>query len=74
MSGDYDYFIILDRLHITLGEKIKKWRMTKRLHQGLLDWMNKYNVKLRSAVKMRFFIGYEIGCALEYLHAHKYVF
>ena len=63
-----DFFIVLDRLDLTLGEQVKLWK--KEMPSGFGP-----NVRKRKEEFFceRLIVGYDICSALSYLHKHKYV-
>mmetsp|Transcript_25054 Transcript_25054/g.41569 ORF Transcript_25054/g.41569 Transcript_25054/m.41569 type:complete len:413 (-) Transcript_25054:666-1904(-) len=75
-EGEHDgYFLLLDRLHQTLGERIETWK-TEKFNQSLefslrsLGLENDNSVQLLSRTK----ISHQIAKAVEYLHSKNIVF
>ena len=63
-----DFFIILDRLDLTLGEQVKLWK--KELPSG---FGSKARQRKEEFFCERLIVGYDICSALSYLHKHQYV-
>ena len=67
------FFIVLDRLYDTLGEKILCWKEVASQNNGFFS-KKKKSVKLEKKQLWgeRILAAYDISRALRYLHGHRY--
>lgn len=66
---DGQFFLILDKLYDILPGRIKKWQKTKP--SGLKKLMDRGGKRASEAFVERLTVGYDLSCALKYLHDHK---
>ena len=75
--GTYNqYFLILDRLQETLGDRMDKWRLQMRrlnhpVYRGILD---KHGLKRKRHMAERLRMALQIASALEYLHDNRIIY
>lgn len=72
---DEGFFIILDRLHGTLDEKIDSWRRIYRKNSGI-NWCLRARSKqiLRELMVQRLTVAYDLAAAFFYLHENRLVY
>ena len=70
---DKDFFIILDRLHQTLDERIKDWLKSEKKFKGSVFGLGKNRNALRDLMVDRMTVAYDIAAALFYLHENRCV-
>lgn len=69
-----DYFLILDRLNLTLGGKIKEWEDRQRLSSGLTGCLMGGARKQQDLYRERIEASYDVANALYFLHSKKIVY
>ena len=70
------FFIVVDKLDVTLEKRIEVWRREREQDQtGLMGRLNgEYREKKREELYERLRIAYAIASAMEYLHSKGIVF
>ena len=68
---DKDFFIILDRLHETLDERVKTWHSNEKRHKGVAFGLGKNPTILRQMLVDRMTVAYDLASAFWYLHENK---
>lgn len=69
-----DFFIVVERLHDTLDQRIEKWRQEDKRLKGLKGRMRDWSGKKGANLFLdRLVAGYQLGSALEYLHRCRIV-
>jgi hypothetical protein len=70
-----DFFIILDRLHSTLDEEIKKWSALKKRYKGkMMGLIGSDKDGLKKLMVTRMTVAYDLASAFHYLHSNKLVY
>jgi len=72
--GHPDYFLILDRLYGTLGDKYGDWKEIKQDCKGFLGYKKKNCPKLKSLWDARLMVMYDIAGGMRYLHEHDMMY
>ncbi len=75
-TGDFlspNFFIVMDRLYETLGEKMQVWSSLKATHKGGLFGMCAHHLELEQLMVERLIVAYDLAAAFWYMHDHKYV-
>ena len=73
---DEDFFIILDRLHETLAQRMNHWhQIQKKNSRRLLGFLSKGKNKLamKDMLVDRMTIAYDLAAAFFYLHENRLV-
>lgn len=73
-TGDFmspNFFIIMDRLYETLGEKMKEWTTLKASHKGGLFRIGAHTLELEQLMVERLIVAYDLAAAFWYMHDHK---
>lgn len=71
-SVDEPFFVVLDRLYDILGTRLQKWK--KQKPGGVLTMLcDRKGTREMSFLVERLNVGYDLSCALAYLHDMKYV-
>lgn len=68
---DPGFFIILDRLHGTLNERINTWNREHKRHSGLFRSNKKI---LQQLLVDRMTVAYDLAAAFFYLHENRLVY
>ena len=71
---DKDFFIILDRLHGTLDQRIITWRREHKRHQGSVFGIGKHKKVLRDLMIERMTVAYDLAAAFMYLHENRLIY
>lgn len=71
---DKDFFIILDRLHGTLDQRINTWYHLEKKHQGSVFGLGKNKKMLRELMIERMTVAYDLAAAFMYLHENRLVY
>jgi hypothetical protein len=66
-------FIILDRLYMTLDDKIDEWRARQKEYQGSpFDCCGGANLQGQAELmKDRLLVAYDLSAAFSYMHKHQ---
>ena len=67
------FFVILDRLHDTLGNRIQTWKKATKKMSGLRGFKDLKGTKKEEQLGHRLLVAYNICSALSYLHQNRYV-
>lgn len=70
------FFIVVDKLDVTLEKRIDEWRKERENEQtGLMGRLStEYREKKRKELHERLHIAHAIACAMEYLHSKGIIF
>lgn len=70
------FFIIVDRLHDTLENKLEEWRKEQEESHGSFAYRmsGEYRRKQRAGLKTRLKLALQIADAVEYLHSRNIIF
>ena len=71
---DKDFFIIMDRLHGTLDQKINTWYHEEKRHKGTVLGLGKNRKLLRELMIERMTVSYDLAAAFFYLHENRLVY
>jgi len=71
---DKDFFIIMDRLHSTLDQRINTWYHEEKRHHGSVFGIGKNKKLLRELMIERMTIAYDLAAAFMYLHENRLVY
>jgi cell division protein FtsW (lipid II flippase) len=66
-----NFFIVMDRLYETLGEKMQVWSSLKASHKGGLFGMGANRLELEQLMVERLIVAYDLAAAFWYMHDHK---
>jgi len=67
-----DFFLVIDRIYLTLEEKIHVWKRKERRSKGIFGLgYCRSNRKEKDMVIERAFVSYNLSSAFEYLHKKK---
>jgi hypothetical protein len=69
-----DSFIILDRLYMTLDDKIDEWSARQKEYQGFCFGGCCWGANLvgqAELMKDRLLVAYDLSAAFSYMHKHK---
>ena len=66
---DSKFFVVLDRLYDILSTRLVKWKKQKPV--GLKKLLDRGGKKEMEAFVERVTFGYDLSCALKYLHESK---
>jgi hypothetical protein len=69
---DNSFFIILDRLDITLDRRMNQWYTTNKKSQGFCG-IGKKKIVLHRLLVERMTVAYDLAAAFFYLHENRYV-
>lgn len=69
-----DFFIMLDRLYQTLGERIETWRKQNKSLSSLLSSSKKRKRKKQELLNTKLCVSHDIASALGFLHSHDIVY
>ena len=69
-----DFFIMLDRLYHTLGERIERWRKQNKSLSSLLSSSKRRKRKKQELLNQKLCVSHDIGSALRFLHSHDIVY
>jgi hypothetical protein len=73
-TGDFmspNFFIVMDRLYETLGEKMQLWILLKASHKGGLFRIGANILELEQLMVERLIVAYDLAAAFWYMHDHK---
>ena len=70
---DRGFFIILDRLHITLDKQINQWAKEQKKFRGGFLGIGRNKVKLKELLVQRLTVAYDLAAAFMYLHENRCV-
>lgn len=73
LSGHSNFFILLDRLNDTLGERCEKWKKSEKKFEGFMG-INKKKSDLRLLFGERLMALFDICRAMSYLHRNLIVY
>lgn len=68
---DPGFFIILDRLQITLDVQLKQWDQSLKSKKGSLFGIGKDRVGLKKLLVDRLTVAYDLAAAFFYLHENR---
>lgn len=71
---DPDFFIILDRLFLTLDQKINEWFQLNKKYQGKFLGFGKKKRAIHDLMVDRMTVAYDLAAAFFYLHENRYVY
>ena len=70
-----DFFIIMDRLHGTLDQRINTWYHDEKRHHGSVFGIIGKNKKfLRDLLIERMTVAYDLAAAFMYLHENRLIY
>ena len=69
-----EYFLILERMALTLTQRIKEWMDRDRLTSGINGIFTGGKKKVQKLYSDRITASYDIACALYYLHTNNIIF
>jgi hypothetical protein len=73
-TGDFmspNFFIVMDRLYETLGEKMQLWRSLKASHKGGLFRIGANTLELEQLMVERLIVAYDLAAAFWYMHGSQ---
>jgi hypothetical protein len=68
---DPDFFIIIDRLYMTLDVQIKEWAANFKSKKGSLFGIGKDKDGLKGLLIDRLTVAYDLAAAFFYLHENR---
>jgi hypothetical protein len=71
---DRDFFIVIDRLHGTLDQRINAWYHEEKRHRGVAFGFGKNRKLLRQLMVDRMTVAYDLAAAFFYLHENRLVY
>lgn len=71
---DPHFFIILDRLYLTLDKKIKEWAKLSRSYAGSIFGWGAKKVEQERLLEERLLVAYDLSSAFRYMHEHRLVY
>lgn len=69
-----NFFIIMDRLHATLSEKLEYWRLLKAENQGAFFGIGSNKPEMKQLMHQRLTVAYDLAAAFSYMHDKKLVY
>ena len=66
-----NFFIIMDRLHETLTEKMEHWINLQGRNQGTVFGIGSRKSQLEKLFQERMTVAYDLAAAFSYLHDRK---
>lgn len=74
IPGSPTYMLILDRLTLTLEEKIHQWQLDQRKFRGALGLFRRDTVGLADVYMQRLVVLFDISRAMRYLHKKRIIY
>jgi len=74
IPGDFNFFIVLEKLETTLVEKIEEWKNEMRSYNGFFGIKEQKKIAAQALWNERLIVASEISKALEYLHSQNIVY
>jgi hypothetical protein len=70
---DVGFFIVMDRLHQTLDQRMKEWVQEDQRSRGFAFGIGKNKLALKQLLVYRMTVAYDLAAAFFYLHENWYV-
>jgi serine/threonine protein kinase len=71
VPGHSDFLMVMDRLYMTLDQKIAEWRKAEKSYKGFLGHFGRRQEDLNQVRMDRMVALYDISRAMRYLHSNK---
>jgi hypothetical protein len=68
-----NFFIVIDRLYATLGEKLIQWAAVEKRHRGRFFGIGSKQAEPQQLLLERLIVAYDLAAAFQYIHDRKYV-
>ena len=65
------FFIVMDRLHVSLPEKMEEWAQIQSEHQGSIFGIGSNKPEMRQLLQERLRVAYDLAAAFSYMHDKK---
>jgi serine/threonine protein kinase len=74
IPGSPGFMLVLDRLTLTLEEKIHQWQLDQRKFRGALGLFRRDNIGLNDVFMQRLVVLFDISRAMRYLHKKRILY
>jgi serine/threonine protein kinase len=74
VPGHSDFLMVMDRLYMTLDQKIAEWRKAEKSYKGFLGHFGRRQEDLNQVRMDRMVALYDISRAMRYLHSNNIIY